>query len=83
MKYESLEVASIISLSFSLSLSLSLSPLCLSSGLLQKEQDSAVVYGSIDTGKTVITHDKFSELVSKFLCCIKIHISFIYKKLIG
>ena len=35
-------------------------------GLLQKEQDSAVVYGSIDTGKTVFTHDKFQELVSKF-----------------
>ena len=43
-----------------LSLSLSFS------GLLQKEQDSAVVYGSIDTGKTVFTHDKFQELVSKF-----------------
>ena len=80
MKYESSKVASIISLSLCLCLCLCLS---LSSGLLQKEQDSAVVYGSIDTGKTVITHDKFSELVSKFLSCTKIHISFTYKNLIG
>ncbi len=33
-------------------------------GLLQREQDSAVVYGSIDTGKNVCSEEKFDELVS-------------------
>ncbi len=33
-------------------------------GLLQREHDSAVVYGSIDTGKNVCTEERFAELVS-------------------
>lgn len=33
-------------------------------GLLQREHDSAVVYGSIDTGKNVNTETRFDELVS-------------------
>ena len=32
-------------------------------GLLQREQDSAVVYGSIDTGKSVCTEERFAQLV--------------------
>ena len=33
-------------------------------GLLQREHDSAVVYGSIDTGRNVSTEERFAELVS-------------------
>lgn len=33
-------------------------------GLLQREQDSAVVYGSIDSGKNVNSEEKFVKLVS-------------------
>lgn len=33
-------------------------------GLLQREHDSAVVYGSIDSGKNVAMEEKFSTLVS-------------------
>ena len=32
-------------------------------GLLQREHDSAVVYGSIDTGRNVSIHQRFVELV--------------------
>ena len=32
-------------------------------GLLQREHDSAVVYGSIDTGKSISTEERFSKLV--------------------
>lgn len=32
-------------------------------GLLQREQDSAVVYGSIDTGKNVCMEEQFAKLV--------------------
>lgn len=32
-------------------------------GLLQREHDSAVVYGSIDTGKNINTDGRFVELV--------------------
>ena len=35
-------------------------------GLLQRDQESAVVYGSIDTGKNIKAHDKFKELVSVY-----------------
>lgn len=33
-------------------------------GLLQREHDSAVVYGSIDTGKNIKSEERFAELVS-------------------
>ena len=33
------------------------------SGILEREQEQSVVYGSIDFGKTVVTHDKYKELV--------------------
>ena len=37
-------------------------------GILEREQEQSVVYGSIDFGKTVVTHEKYEELVS----CISI-----------
>ena len=33
-------------------------------GILEREQEQSVVYGSIDFGKTVVTNDKYKELVS-------------------
>ena len=33
-------------------------------GILEREQEQSVVYGSIDFGKTVVTHEKYVELVS-------------------
>jgi hypothetical protein len=33
-------------------------------GILEREQEQSVVYGSIDFGKTVISHPKYLELVS-------------------
>lgn len=36
-------------------------------GILEREQEQSVVYGSIDFGKTVVTHDKYKELVSAFM----------------
>jgi hypothetical protein len=36
-------------------------------GILEKEQEQSVVYGSIDFGKTVVTHEKYRELVDMFL----------------
>lgn len=32
-------------------------------GILEKEQEQSVIYGSIDFGKTVLTHPKYMELV--------------------
>ncbi|CAG0889278.1 unnamed protein product [Cyprideis torosa] len=34
-------------------------------GILEREQEQSVVYGSIDFGKTIVTHDKYRELLSK------------------
>ncbi|XP_003737643.1 clustered mitochondria protein homolog [Galendromus occidentalis] len=34
-------------------------------GILDKEQDQSVVYGSIDGGKTIVTHEKYVELLSQ------------------
>lgn len=36
-------------------------------GILEKEQEQSVIYGSIDFGKTVLTHPKYMELVNFFL----------------
>ena len=36
-------------------------------GLLQREHDSAVVYGSIDTGQNITSEEHFVELVSSFM----------------
>lgn len=33
-------------------------------GILEREQEQSVVYGSIDFGKTVITHEQYMILVS-------------------
>lgn len=34
-------------------------------GILEKEQEQSVVYGSIDFGKTVLSHEKYLELLNK------------------
>ncbi|CAM1301374.1 CLUH (predicted), partial [Pycnogonum litorale] len=34
-------------------------------GILEREQEQSVVYGSIDFGKTIVTHDKYLELLNK------------------
>ncbi|KAI4503681.1 hypothetical protein M0802_001084 [Mischocyttarus mexicanus] len=34
-------------------------------GILEREQEQSVVYGSIDFGKTVLTHPKYIELLNK------------------
>ncbi|CAB0018212.1 unnamed protein product [Nesidiocoris tenuis] len=34
-------------------------------GILEREQEQSVVYGSIDFGKTVISHSKYMDLLSK------------------
>ncbi|GLV34583.1 clueless [Carabus blaptoides fortunei] len=34
-------------------------------GILEREQEQSVVYGSIDFGKTVLTHNKYLELLNK------------------
>lgn len=34
-------------------------------GILEREQEQSVVYGSIDFGKTVLTHEKYLELLNK------------------
>ena len=33
-------------------------------GILDKEQDKSVVYGSIDFGKTILTHPTYLEMVT-------------------
>ncbi|XP_056296903.1 LOW QUALITY PROTEIN: clustered mitochondria protein homolog [Pseudoliparis swirei] len=34
-------------------------------GILEREQEQSVIYGSIDFGKTVVTHGKYLELLEK------------------
>ena len=34
-------------------------------GILEREQEQSVVYGSIDFGKTVVTHPKYMDLLQK------------------
>lgn len=34
-------------------------------GILQREQEQSVVYGSVDSGKNISSHDKFLELLNK------------------
>ena len=46
-------------------------------GILEREQEQSVVYGSIDFGKTVVTSEKYRELVRfswnlfGILCCFQ------------
>jgi protein TIF31 len=42
-------------------------------GILEKEQEHSVVYGSIDFGKTIVTHEKYDELLSQAASLLKIH----------
>ena len=35
------------------------------SGILEREQEQSVVYGSIDFGKTIVTHSKYLDLLQK------------------
>lgn len=39
-------------------------------GILEREQEESVIYGSIDFGKTVVTSDKYKELVSEAMSLI-------------
>lgn len=41
-------------------------------GILEREQEQSVVYGSIDFGKTVVTSDKYKELLKKTSSQLKI-----------
>ncbi|KAK6191420.1 hypothetical protein SNE40_003114 [Patella caerulea] len=41
-------------------------------GILEREQEQSVVYGSVDFGKTVVTSDKYRELLSKTATQLKI-----------
>ena len=34
-------------------------------GILEREQEQSVIYGSIDFGKTVVSHNKYLELLEK------------------
>ncbi|XP_013383660.1 clustered mitochondria protein homolog isoform X4 [Lingula anatina] len=41
-------------------------------GILEREQDQSVVYGSVDFGKTVVTDDKYRDLLKKSSSNLKI-----------
>ncbi|WAR03982.1 CLU-like protein [Mya arenaria] len=41
-------------------------------GILEREQEQSVVYGSIDFGKTVVSNDKYKELLQKSATQLKI-----------
>ena len=41
-------------------------------GILEKEQEQSVVYGSIDFGKTIVTHEKYVDLLQKAAVQLKI-----------
>lgn len=41
-------------------------------GILEREQEQSVVYGSIDFGKTLLTSDKYLEMLSKAATHLKI-----------
>ena len=41
-------------------------------GILEREQEQSVVYGSIDFGKTVVTHEKYKKLLEKTANTLKI-----------
>lgn len=41
-------------------------------GILEREQEQSVVYGSIDFGKTVLTNEKYLEMLSKAAIHLKI-----------
>jgi hypothetical protein len=43
-------------------------------GILEREQEQSVVYGSIDFGKTIVTHDKYKELVRSRFSWIAFHL---------
>ncbi|CAG2106044.1 unnamed protein product [Medioppia subpectinata] len=41
-------------------------------GILEREQEQSVVYGSVDFGKTVVTHSKYLELLNRAAQVLKI-----------
>lgn len=41
-------------------------------GILEREQEQSVVYGSIDFGKTVVTNEKYQEILKKTASLLKI-----------
>ncbi|RWS27357.1 hypothetical protein B4U80_02506, partial [Leptotrombidium deliense] len=46
-------------------------------GILEREQEQSVVYGSVDFGKTVVTHKKYLELLGKAGQVLKISPHFV------
>ncbi|XP_054481206.1 clustered mitochondria protein homolog isoform X2 [Anoplopoma fimbria] len=42
-------------------------------GILEREQEQSVIYGSIDFGKTVVSHSKYLELLEKTSRPLKVH----------
>ncbi|KAJ3589974.1 hypothetical protein NHX12_007931 [Muraenolepis orangiensis] len=42
-------------------------------GILEREQEQSVIYGSIDFGKTVVSHSKYLELLDKTSRPLKVH----------
>ncbi|XP_051521359.1 clustered mitochondria protein homolog isoform X3 [Myxocyprinus asiaticus] len=42
-------------------------------GILEREQEQSVIYGSIDFGKTVVSHPKYLELLEKTSRPLKVH----------
>lgn len=49
--------------------------LCVLVGILEREQEQSVVYGSIDFGKNVVTSDKYKELVRSHFDLLVLHFS--------
>ena len=41
-------------------------------GILEREQEQSVVYGSIDFGKSVVTHPKYMDFLQKASSQLKI-----------
>lgn len=41
-------------------------------GILEKEQEQSVIYGSTDFGKTCTSHEKYRELLDKVASMLKI-----------
>ncbi|XP_059147572.1 clustered mitochondria protein homolog isoform X2 [Physella acuta] len=41
-------------------------------GILEREQEQSVVYGSVDFGKTVVSNEKYRELLQKTAAALKI-----------
>lgn len=47
-------------------------------GILEREQEQSVIYGSIDFGKTVVSHKKYLELLDKTSRPLKVRNYWVY-----